>query len=380
MAERGHGGDLTLIRMISRMTRLYVGAGIMLCISAFFIASLTPVRSIADEGPLTSGLDLENHAKAVRQAIESGTVEMVSTLKEGSKGNQTVWNLECRVSFQGNKLRFDSKQSKTNERIDDPLEHAPTRKNVIAGGKYYSHTDKLSPQGRRMALTIKDLRKSEGPLDVFDPRLIGMLPCDTAILHAMNVGDFLTQKDKVDSTVKTEMISGQRVLRVDSSYRNGRKARMWFAPQQGGSLIRGESEFVHPKDGKVVDSIECDMKQWDADGVWFPKKVVYQRRLNGDVVTEEQLTVKSAEFNIPVDESVFTLAGMDIPPGTDVVETPSFHVSRIWNGSKLAPNTTQSPPLAEAEALSSTRILLFSFSLALIAALLFAIYWRRRAA
>lgn len=353
----------------------------ILSVLLFFIASLASVTSNADEGPLTSGLDLENHAKAVRQALESGTVETVSTLKQGVKGNQKVLYLEYCVSFQGDKLRFDRKESKTNERIDDPLGHAPTHKYVLAGGKCYSHTDKLSPQGRRLALTIKDLRKSADPLDIFDPRLIGMLPCDTTILHGMNLGDFLGRKDIVDSTVTTEMRDGQRIFRVDNSYRNGRKTRMWFAPQQGDSLVRAESEFVHPKDGKVIDSIECDMKQWNAGGVWFPGKVLYKRSLNGDVGIEELLTVKKAEFNIPVDESVFTLAGMDIPPGTSVVETPQQSVSRIWDGGKLIPDTTQPPSLAKPEASNShaTRMLLFSFSLALIAALLFAIYWRRRA-
>ena len=153
----------------------------------------------------------------------------------------------------------------------------------------------------------------------------------------------------------------------------------WIAPDQHYSVIRAEREGVHPKGSRIGDSIQCKLKQYEAGGVWFPETVVYQRRVDGELRMEEVTTVKEAEFNIDLNPNVFTLAGMDVPAGTSVLETPSHSDgTRMWDGSKLVPKG--GGPLEPPEPPSSARWLAISVSLAVAAAVLFVVYWRRRGA
>lgn len=71
--------------------------------------------------------------------------------------------------------------------------------------------------------------------------------------------------------------------------------------------------------------------------VVFPKKVVNLYEKNGILQEELIIEVLQADFERPIPPRVFTLAGMDIPPGTpvDLSIVGTIGYSQVWDGKNI---------------------------------------------
>ncbi len=111
--------------------------------------------------------------------------------------------------------------------------------------------------------------------------------------------------------------------------------------------------------------------------------MVWRRSLDGEVGIEEVLTVVRAEFNRPIDQDVFTIKKMDIPPGTSVIEVPRHATSsRMWDGQELVPVRGIPDPVTERQdpTRRSRFFIVLSLNCAVIAFLVLVFYFRRRRA
>lgn len=110
--------------------------------------------------------------------------------------------------------------------------------------------------------------------------------------------------------------------------------RCWIAPAKGYSLLRletSEGPEVTPEQ-PIGGSVETELAQDAASGVWFPKRVRMQSFDKGELHSEETIEVKVAEFNRPLDPAAFSLKGMGLTPGTPVIDTLAAATPLFWSG------------------------------------------------
>jgi hypothetical protein len=82
------------------------------------------------------------------------------------------------------------------------------------------------------------------------------------------------------------------------------------------------------------DSIDNELGYNESGRIWFPKKVVYRRIAGGKLIEEEVDTISLAEFNNPIEDQKFTLAGMNISEGRLVDNEGKL---MWWTGTNLTP-------------------------------------------
>jgi hypothetical protein len=83
----------------------------------------------------------------------------------------------------------------------------------------------------------------------------------------------------------------------------------------------------------------------DYDGVWFPRRVVHQRYVNGWPLRAQVTTLTDARFNPEIDDALFTFASVGVQPGDRVhvyTEGPTPPVV-FWDGQQLQPVTSRRP-------------------------------------
>ncbi len=321
-----------------------------------------------------TALELERNALAARQELRSGRLKIHASRWSATDGDDRIVEFEYDIVFDGERIRFDRRQSVLHAK-GESVEMPPPDKYLGLDDRCMLYSDTLSTSGRITAVTIQETRGTAYRVPVFkgaqfDPRLLGVMPSHSAVLYGLPIEEFLGRADRVKSVVREEKVNGERVWRIDNTYRPGIKARMWIAPRQSFGLVRAEAELL----GRT-HSIQCKLRQDAASGLWFPESVVYQERLKNKVIMEEVLTVEEAEFNVDIDADVFTMAAMDMPSGTYACEIPPNPFGgRIWNGRKLVPADALT-----IGAIGWTGWLAISLCSVVAAALLGVFYWRWRA-
>jgi len=90
-----------------------------------------------------------------------------------------------------------------------------------------------------------------------------------------------------------------------------------------------------------ASSTECEYAQEAKSKVWFPSRVVHQRTVDGRVEFDETVNVTVLSLNDPLDADVFKIKGMEIPPGTAVLDFLKSDgkgaTKGIWDGKEVVP-------------------------------------------
>ncbi len=259
-------------------------------------------------------MEVEEQAVASRRAIQSGRLDIlaVSTDSEG----RPVLKHEYWVEFEDDNLRFDYHVS---QKPDDPEGRSGFKtKNILTADLLISHNDP-DHLGMNTAVTKasrKGLPGGHPPL-LFDPRLLGLSPARTVVLHGLHFEIFAANPDRTNVTVELEEIDGRNMSRVEYVRADGAKARMWIDADRGSNIVRAEFESTFRSE-KWLSRSDCELKQYDVDGVWFPEVVTFQEFHDGVLQGGETTTVRAATFNIDINDDRFTMSTMNIPRGTPI--------------------------------------------------------------
>lgn len=108
----------------------------------------------------------------------------------------------------------------------------------------------------------------------------------------------------------------------------------WFRPDLGMNPVVIE-DAVEGVDFKQRS--EIDYRKLDKLGLWFPSSVHYTRTQNGETILDEKLSVLLADFETPVPDETFTLAGLSLD-NSQPVALPEITQSKdypTWRGGKL---------------------------------------------
>ena len=174
-----------------------------------------------------------------------------------------------------------------------------------------------------------------------DPHLFGIDPNDSRNIVSDTLGQILERPDRKRSSITNETLEGRHCWRLEYETNDGLVVRMLVDPEMDYNVVRAELS----RGSELVTSVESDVVRQTVSGLWFPERCRYRRWDNGKLTAKEDLRIRVIQLNKPVAPVVFTLAGMDIPPGTPVNEVPSSPVrgSLVWNGKELVRETPFPP-------------------------------------
>ncbi len=294
--------------------------------------------------------EVESRALAERRKILRG--EVVFRLEETARGQQKP-TTTFHVFFDGDSIRCDVMQTLLNQWPGGRATHSKDlHKYVFTPKTTLWHANTVSPDGKGVA-AYKMARNKTGPNGKpfggnylpyrLDPRLVGLAPCAPTLVYIVDMEYLLMRPDREDTSIAADVLDGVDTWRIEYRRKNGEPVKFWIAPSKGYSLLRA-SEVEPYGDSKIEDSIQCEVEQFGAQQIWYPSRVYYERKLDGEKVMSSTLTTTHAEFNQPIDAALFTMAGMDIPAGTMVVEQPrNPDGGREWNGKELVLMGRKSP-------------------------------------
>lgn len=349
----------------------------LLCVFVGFASQL-------GEAQEPEALALEQKVLEHRRSLRNGRLKIV--VVRTVHGEELDRESSLQVAFDGTKLRVDHLLTRKDSghelqvhesrsvRTDEVLIHSiedPNPSGVHSAVKI-RHRDGTEP-----ADPLRQVGLTPAHPAFFDPRIIGLDVSPTGGLHGKQLEIFVGRPDRTSSSASQETLDGRKMWRVEYVRISGGTSRMWIDPDRAHNLVKAEAEYQR-RGSTYLDSIECQLAQFDEGGVWFPQEVVYRRQRDGELLMEEKATVKQAVFNQGVEAQSFELAGMDIPPDTALDESPPQRPSRIWDGKSITvPSSPPGPVLTPARS-SPWRAYLIAANLAFLAILFLALYIRSR--
>jgi len=205
-------------------------------------------------------------------------------------------------------------------------------------------TDISASEGRNYFQTrIEDPDKGGGQSHLFDPRILGLTP-SPFVLYTVESCLCYARAESV-TLVGTESVQGVAALHVRASY-----------PSSPGSIATDFwLDASHPS--RVV---KC---QWNGDTVFSRFDPAHPEDPIPIEVTavsfyglergrsEKSVQRRTTRYGIAVDPASWTLAGLNMPLGTEVVDSRVHRVLGYWNGNGLS----ESPPPGTAQANKPTR-------------------------
>lgn len=323
--------------------------------------------------------EVEQLALANRKAIRSGQVDILAIVT--NRDGDPVRKNEYWIEFENDKLRFDEFVS---QKLDDASGLSGFKmQNIRTAEGHLFHRD-AEHAGINTAVTKvspEDMKEADSGSSLFDPRLLGFVTARCVNLYAFNFESFVGNPQRVDVSVVPEEFDGRNVLRVEYSRSDGAKSSIWIDPDRGHCVVRGETTSTFESD-VFLERFDCELKQYGSDGIWFPETIRFEQFFNGVLSQGEIATVRAAKFNFDVNDDRFTLATMNIPPGTPIADSAQNpNGTQMWNGTKLVrmenpdllASSLKDPP---SQNTTSFWVVLLSSNLLFIVGLF--LYWRYR--
>lgn len=335
--------------------------------------------------PDMTGAQIEERILASRRQIRRGKLSFEMPDRDDKIIPWTVW-----FDHDKGKYRADSTVSRIIDRsgrVDLPPYRRIVCRNCEREKHYVEFNDVRFPDGKRMVLELRPLKKEE-PLPVgFDPRLIGFMPIDPHLLGYYDLESVIGKGERSNQTLRQERFGGVDcyVIAFDTKGKKGPQRWEYLAaPSRDYMLLRISVTNTFP-DHTGQGLVENELAQYERGKIWFPRTSTYKELNDGKVSMTVTLRVKSAEFNGSPDNTPFTLAGMDLPEGTTVDARSPDGKSKTytWKNGKLTDYVyprqllTMPPPPKP-----GTRWWLYVVAgvLAALALAALGLYWRRRAA
>jgi len=246
---------------------------------------------------------------------------------------------------------------------------------------FIDYTPRLTKNKRLLAVRYLQNPKADPDqvenrrMNVFDPRLIGVVPYSLASLHAFSLDETLGRPDRTESSIEQVDYEGMPAWKIGYTRQDDIVVRLWIVPSMNFSVVRSEQDNV-ASDGEFTDITISTMHKTENE-IWFPESVDYQRIMKtgdyaGQTVEEETLEITELKLNTKIDPDNFSMISMEIPAGRSIFEYPPHpNGGRIWNGKKIVQSAKKDPLVpAQPKETGNKWLFLISVNFALIAAFL----------
>lgn len=293
----------------------------------------TPLATRAEDG---TALSIDAGALEARRGLRSGHVLLDIT----GESDGLPYARRCETWFDESSLRCDVTDGGGSVVRGTTPEGQVSSSVVLAGGRAI-RVDRRTPRhGGAYVITIEDFPTDRDRTSLaecpIDPRLLGMVPLDItmASMH-FSFDDYVGRGDSPELTVGSS--PNTATIRYDT---DDTICEYVVAPDKGHCVTRIGSRHKESK-GHISDVVVSDVELFGSPGVWFPTTVTYTRVDDDRVTRSEVVRVLKATFNEEIPPDVFTLAGMNAPPGRTVVVNSGLEelTSEVgtWDGSAIQP-------------------------------------------
>ena len=100
--------------------------------------------------------------------------------------------------------------------------------------------------------------------------------------------------------------------------------KIWVVPDKGHMIKRVQG--FHK--GAMTEERRLLIKSFGKDVFWFSEAEEKDFDYDGSLTRRKTLKVRKMEPGVPVDDKLFTLEGMDVPPGTEIQARAIEHEGR----------------------------------------------------
>src|SRR5579884_1668265 len=211
-------------------------------------------------------------------------------------------------------------------------------------------------------------------LAVINPRILGMVRGGADFLHKLDIEDLLNRSD-ANTTLQSVKLEGDAAYRIDhhGANKGAYRCSIWIIPDKGFSVARTEI-LLDQQGKKIIQTVDSRLKQYPLNGVWYPERVITTNTRDGDVLLRQVVYVEDARFGELIDDNAFSLSGLNLEPGRQIVDSSSgLPWGKVWDGQEaVEPSDVRTSSPAQLE-----RRPLLLWSLAVGLGLLAIFYFRR---
>jgi len=292
-----------------------------------------------------------------RTKISSGAIDFQYSLERFNKGRKETNQLRFAATFDGDKLRFESfgrefayafdeDETKQNDIIkgaDSMNKQAAVNAGLL--NEFKSHHvmvrdakvlyDFWDAGNQSPRTVIDDVAKGTGN-HIFDPRCVGLttfLNVDGSVESCL-----VAKKAKL---VGEESIDGIPAFHVCVEFDSGVSLDYWIDKDRPERLIQ------HTYGLDIVKSRFDEVNLNDP----IPVEVNTMSFRNGTLEYSSQLLRSKVSYNVPVDQTNFSLAGLGMPVGTEVSDNRIHRMIGYWNGFGLSENLPKTSELSPTNSL-----------------------------
>lgn len=292
------------------------------------------------------GRELLRRVRDSRLAIQRGNVRLRTSYHDHSTHRLHV--RDWTIFFDGDRLRGDLRLGDA-EAGSGQADHRVVEISCYGCYPHNAHifysTEPAPNPGGEMALVISDANEKPPTLHfVPEPRWFATIPTGSMdTVHHSPLG-FLSAADDVAVDVDETEVRGEMCWSVtwDGPVAPLGRPRytLWIAPHRGHALLRAQSRWV-TGGCEFVAVVESIGEEHVKSGIWFPVSWRYERREGGTVTFTENADVTVVSLNEPLDETVFSLRGIDVlKKGSPVAwhmdhDRPFPEGSLLWDGERI---------------------------------------------
>lgn len=348
--------------------------------TAFLLLSLFPVIDAPAADP--SVAEIEQAVLTRRRSIRRGMVSLEAKIsgsnsKSDEERSTTIW-----FDYDKNRTRSDVVNHWKNR--DEPTYRIIQCSNCERPNYWVEYQEKPL-KNAVTSITLEPLtdevRKTRLS-EIFDPRMLSMVAVKSTALQNYHFETELNSSNRDKPNLRRDHWK-EADCWVISFYTNTKYrvyCELWVVPSHGYNVARNIMES-HPGGKPYRVTVETEAAPVGHSGLWFPRTCTCEALSDGELIQKEELRVTKISLNEPIDDKVFTLAGMDIKPGTPIAGKLPNGEPHVWTWTGTSVVDHVNPvliPKSLRPPRSRGRLITAAVGCALLATAALAIFFRRR--
>ncbi len=321
--------------------------------AAILLAGSTVTIVIADKNSGSPDpVALLKRVAAARERIKSGEMEFVVARHDFKWNIQTNYSL-LKVVFDGEKRRFEQlqRESVLTSMAPDAEKNVEAKRIELNGDnealarlgliKFQDAHYRTIYDGKamicfdpRLATSIDDPVKGS-PYYLFDPRTLGL--SDALFPYGTVENCLAYQKAQSVSLLGKETVDGISVWHIKVQIATDWRYEFWIDVARPTHVVK-----------QTAPNRACGLtakfdEQHPDDPI--PVEVDFVDHYGGDPQPwETRMIRKNSRYNVPIEPKAFTLAGLEMPVGTDVNDDRIMRRIGYWTGTSLTDNFPPNAP------------------------------------
>ncbi len=344
--------------------------------TAFLLLALLPASDAPAADP--SVAEIEQAVLTQRRSIHRGMVSLEAKIS-GSNSEfdndrfTTTW-----FDYDKNKIRSDVVNHWKNR--DEPV-YRHIQCSNCERPNYFVDYGNIPLKNAATSITLEPLtdevRKTRLS-EIFDPRMLGLVANESTALRHYHFESVLNCADRDKPKLRRDRWKEADCWVISFHKHNGIYCEFWVVPSHGYNVARNIEES-HPGGRFYRTTVETEAAAVGSSGLWFPRTCTYEAVSNGKRIKKEELRVTNVSLNEPIDDTLFTLAGMDIAPDTPIAGKLPDGRPHVWTWTGTSVVDHVNPKFIPEPPAQSRRgwLIATAVACAIVATAALAIYFRR---